>query len=74
MTSPGRRPRVPVRLVLVVADVRFVGVVAGAVAVAGGVLMLRSSRQLGPVPAGEPSDATETTARDAIALGGAAPG
>jgi MFS family permease len=59
--------------VLAFASVQAVAVGGGAVAAAAGLWFLRRARRLPPPPA-TPVDRTEGTARDAIALGGPAPG
>jgi predicted MFS family arabinose efflux permease len=61
-------------LALGLVGVQFLGVIGGALATIGGLVLLRVARRLGPVPAGEPADPTAGTSRDAIALGGSAPG
>jgi hypothetical protein len=60
-------------LALGVLSVSVLGVVTGGVAVVGGVVLLVVGRHL-TVPPSEPVDQTAGTSRDAIALGGAAPG
>jgi hypothetical protein len=61
-------------LALGLVGVQLLGVIGGALATIGGLVLLRVARRLGPVPAGEPADPTAGTSRDAIALGGSAPG
>jgi predicted MFS family arabinose efflux permease len=56
-----------------VVSVQALGVVAGAVATAGGVVLLLLARGLAP-PTASDFDPTAGSSRDAIALGGAAPG
>jgi len=61
-------------LALGVVSVRALGVTAGALATVGGVVLLLVGRHLAvPAPVAEP-DARAGSSRDAIALGGAAPG
>jgi predicted MFS family arabinose efflux permease len=61
-------------LALGVVSVRVLGVTAGALATVGGVVLLLVGRHLAvPVPV-EELDAQAGSSRDAIALGGAAPG
>jgi MFS transporter, DHA3 family, macrolide efflux protein len=55
-------------------SIPVLGAVGGAFAVGAGVVALRSSRGLGPVPPITQTDPTAGSARDAIALGGPAPG
>jgi predicted MFS family arabinose efflux permease len=57
-----------------VVGVRVLGIAGGACAVVGGLVALRFARRLRPPPPAGPLDAREGTSRDAIALGGAAPG
>lgn len=65
----------PVAAVLVgVVGVRHLGVVGGAVAALAGLVALRLARNLGPPPPPVTVDPTAGSSRDAIALGGAAPG
>ncbi|MEA2844473.1 MAG: hypothetical protein QOJ69_2144 [Actinomycetota bacterium] len=54
--------------------VRLLGVVGGAIAAALGVAALLLAARLAPPPPAGPVDATAGTSRDAIALGGQAPG
>ena len=54
--------------------VQVLGVVGGVLAVFGGLVLLRWARRITPVPASGPIDPTAGTSRDAIALGGSAPG
>ena len=61
-------------LALGVVSVQVLGVVGGALATVGGVAMWAWARRLGPVPVGVDVDPTAGTSRDAIALGGSAPG
>ncbi|MET0627086.1 MAG: MFS transporter [Acidimicrobiia bacterium] len=61
-------------LALGVVGVQFLGVLGGALAVVGGVLVLAWARRLGPVPTGVPLDPAAGSSRDAVALGGSAPG
>jgi predicted MFS family arabinose efflux permease len=61
-------------LVLGVVSVQVLGIAGGACAVVGGLVALRFARRLRPPPAAGPHDDREGTSRDAIALGGAAPG
>lgn len=61
-------------LLLGVIGVQLLGVLGGALATLGGVAMLLWSRRLGPVPMATGVDPTAGSARDAIALGGSAPG
>lgn len=56
-----------------VVSVQVLGVVAGAVATIGGIVLLVLARDLAPPSASE-YDPTAGSSRDAIALGGAAPG
>jgi predicted MFS family arabinose efflux permease len=62
-----------VAVALGVISVQTLGVAAGAVATAGGVVLLWIARGLAPPTASE-YDPTAGSSRDAIALGGAAPG
>jgi len=62
-----------VALALGVIGVQALGITAGAVAAAGGVVLLVMARGLAPPTASE-FDPTAGSSRDAIALGGAAPG
>jgi MFS family permease len=66
----------PVAAVLVgVVGVQRLGVAGGAVAAVAGVVALRLARRLGPAPPPPPPvELTAGSSRDAIALGGAAPG
>ena len=59
---------------LSVVGIQILGVLGGAVAAVVGLFALRRARRLGPVPPARPVDPTAGTARDAIALGGPAPG
>jgi sugar phosphate permease len=54
--------------------VQLLGVVGGGIAAVGGLYAWRRSRHLGPPPPAGPVDPSAGTARDAIALGGSAPG
>jgi predicted MFS family arabinose efflux permease len=63
-----------VAVALGVVSVQVLGVTAGVVATVGGFVMLRLARGLGPPPPAVPVDPTAGSSRDAIALGGAAPG
>jgi hypothetical protein len=54
--------------------VQLLGVIGGALAAVGGVVALQLARRLAPPPPHVAVDPTAGTARDAIALGGAAPG
>jgi predicted MFS family arabinose efflux permease len=63
-----------VALALAVVSVRMVGITAGVIATIGGLVLLRLARNLSPPPRPVPLDPTAGTSRDAIALGGAAPG
>jgi len=60
-------------LALGVVSVQALGVVAGAIATFGGVVLLLLARGLAP-PNASDYDPTAGSSRDAIALGGAAPG
>jgi sugar phosphate permease len=60
-------------IALGVVGVQLLGVVGGCVAVVGGLVALRAARRLRPPPP-VPLDAAAGSSRDAIALGGAAPG
>lgn len=60
-------------IVLGFVGVQLLGVLGGAVAAIGGLVALRLGRRL-VVPARVPVDPTAGTSRDAIALGGSAPG
>jgi predicted MFS family arabinose efflux permease len=60
-------------VVLGVVGVQTLGVAAGAIAAVGGVLLLMLARGLAP-PSASDFDPTAGSSRDAIALGGAAPG
>ena len=62
-----------VALALGVVGVQALGITAGAIAAVGGIVLLRLARGLAPPPA-VPLDRTAGSSRDAIALGGAAPG
>ena len=66
--APGAAVRVGVL------GVQVLGVVGGMAAAVAGAAALRSSARLGPLPAPVPVDPTAGSARDAIALGGPAPG
>jgi predicted MFS family arabinose efflux permease len=61
-------------LLLGVVSVQLLGVLGGALAALGGVVALLWARGLGPVPVATGPDPTAGSARDAIALGGSAPG
>jgi predicted MFS family arabinose efflux permease len=61
-------------LVLGVVSVRLLGVLGGALATVGGVMVLLWSRRLGPVPVATAVDPSAGSARDAVALGGSTPG
>jgi predicted MFS family arabinose efflux permease len=61
-------------LALGVVGVQVLGIAGGVGAVLGGLVALRFARRLRPPPPAGPFDDREGTARDAIALGGAAPG
>jgi predicted MFS family arabinose efflux permease len=61
-------------LALGVVSVQVLGVSAGAIATGGGLLLLYWARRLGAPPPPVPVDPTAGSSRDAIALGGAAPG
>jgi sugar phosphate permease len=63
-----------VALALAVVSVQVLGVTAGVIATIGGLVLLRLARNLGPPPPPVPLDPTAGSSRDAIALGGAAPG
>jgi predicted MFS family arabinose efflux permease len=65
-------PLVAVALALV--SIQVLGIAAGAIATIGGLVLWRLARNLGPPPAPVPIDPTAGSSRDAIALGGAAPG
>jgi predicted MFS family arabinose efflux permease len=56
-----------------IVSVQALGVIAGAIATVGGVVLLLLARGLAP-PTASDYDPTEGSSRDAIALGGAAPG
>jgi hypothetical protein len=56
-----------------VVGVQQVGAIGGALVVAAGVVALRLSRFLPPVPAPGPVDVNAGTSKDAVALGGPAP-
>jgi predicted MFS family arabinose efflux permease len=56
-----------------VIGVQVLGIVGGACAAIGGIVALRLARRLA-IPAAVPVDPTAGTSRDAIALGGSAPG
>ncbi|MBW3614577.1 MAG: MFS transporter [Actinobacteria bacterium] len=60
--------------VVAAVGVQVAGVAGGAVAAVAGVVALRLARRLGPLPAPGPVDPTSGSSRDAIALGGPAPG
>jgi len=57
-----------------VVGVQTLGIAGGVCAVVGGLVALRLARRLRPPPPAGPFDAREGSSRDAIALGGAAPG
>jgi predicted MFS family arabinose efflux permease len=61
-------------LLVAVLGVRLLGVAAGLVAVGTGLVALGLSRRLGPAPPPVEADPQAGTSRDAIALGGHAPG
>ena len=61
-------------IALGVVSVQTLGLVGGAVATLAGIVLLRTALRLGPPPPAGPVDPNAGTARDAIALGGAAPG
>ena len=61
-------------LALGVVSVQVLGITAGLLATGGGLVLFRWARRLGPPPPVVPLDPTAGTSRDAIALGGAAPG
>ena len=63
-----------VALALAVVSVQVLGITAGVIATIGGLVLLRLARGLGPPPVAVPLDPTAGSSRDAIALGGAAPG
>jgi len=54
--------------------VQLLGVIGGVLASMGGVAVLLWARGIGPVPAAEPDAPPSGSPRDAIALGGSAPG
>ena len=54
--------------------VQLLGVLGGVLATLGGVAVLLWARGLGPVPEPEPDEPPSGSSRDAIALGGSAPG
>ncbi|MBW3555384.1 MAG: MFS transporter [Actinobacteria bacterium] len=54
--------------------VQVAGVAGGAMVAVVGVIALRLARRLGPLPPPRPLDPTSGSSRDAIALGGSAPG
>jgi hypothetical protein len=62
-----------VAVALGVVGIQTLGIVAGAIATAGGVVLLLLARGLA-APTASDFDPTAGTSRDAIALGGAAPG
>ncbi len=65
----------PVAAVLAGAlGIQLLGVVGGVAAAVAGAVALRRIARLGPLPPPVPPDPTAGTARDAIALGGPAPG
>lgn len=65
----------PLAAALVVTlGVQAAGMAGGAAAVFAGAVALRRGRHLAPPPAGVPLDPAAGTSRDAIALGGSAPG
>ncbi|MET0894412.1 MAG: MFS transporter [Acidimicrobiia bacterium] len=57
-----------------VISVQMLGVVGGVFAFIGGFVLLRWARRIPPPPMAGPVDPTAGTSRDAIALGGSAPG
>jgi DHA3 family macrolide efflux protein-like MFS transporter len=61
-------------LALTVVGVQALGVAGGLAAMVGGVFVLRHALRLGPPPPAGPVDEAALSTRDAIALGGAAPG
>jgi predicted MFS family arabinose efflux permease len=61
-------------LVVAVLGIRLLGVTGGALAAVAGLVALRLSRRLGPVPPPTEPDPRAGSSRDAIALGGHAPG
>jgi len=63
-----------VALALAVVSIRALGITAGVIATIGGLVLLRLARGLAPPPPPVPLDPTAGSSRDAIALGGAAPG
>jgi predicted MFS family arabinose efflux permease len=60
-------------LALAFVSIQMLGVIGGAVALVGGIVLLRLARRL-PVPTAVPVDPNAGSARDAIALGGSTPG
>lgn len=65
----------PIAAVLVGAlGIQLLGVVGGVAAAVAGMVALRGADRLGPLPAPAPVDPAAGSARDAIALGGPAPG
>jgi hypothetical protein len=58
---------------LAVVSIQVLGVVAGALALVGGFVLLVLARGLAP-PRASDFDPTSGSSRDAVALGGAAPG
>jgi predicted MFS family arabinose efflux permease len=63
-----------VALALAVVSIQVLGIAAGVIATIGGLVLLRLARNLSPPPPPVPLDPTAGSSRDAIALGGAAPG
>ena len=61
-------------LALGVVSVQLLGVLGGLLATAGGIVMLVTARRLGPVPRSLGVDPRAGSSRDAVALGGSAPG
>ncbi|MFI5046899.1 MAG: MFS transporter [Acidimicrobiia bacterium] len=61
-------------LLLGVIGVQLLGVLGGVVASAGGVLVLVWARRIGPIPDASQEAPGRVSSRDAIALGGSAPG
>ena len=59
---------------LAVVSVQLLGVIGGALATLGGLFMLRRALRLALPTSTEPPDPRAGTSRDAIALGGSAPG
>ena len=60
-------------LALGVVSIQALGIIAGAIATVGGVVLLLLARGLA-APSASDYDVTAGSSRDAIALGGAAPG